>query len=124
MYDKSDLIKDTFITALDKKISICGSISYFSKKSENEIFITVSPEELLRFYVDRDVTKNSLSFQLTSISGNIPKLKDGKIYILALTRISEKRKRTMAEPIEMIIIRARQNFEVAGRQFKSKLKMT
>ena len=124
MYDKSDLIKDTFITALDKKISICGSISYFSKKSENEIFITVSPEELLKFYVDRDVTKNSLSFQLTSISGNIPKLKDGKIYILALTRISEKRKRTMAEPIEMIIIRARQNFEVAGRQFKSKLKMT
>ena len=105
-------------------MSIYGSISYFSKKSENEIFEIISPEELSRFYVDRDTTKNSLSFQLTNISGNIPKLKDGKIYNLALTRIGEKRKSTMAEPIETIIICARQNFEVGGGQFKSKLKMT
>ena len=45
LYDKSDLIKDTFITALNKKISIYGSMSYFNKKLENEIFKIVSPEE-------------------------------------------------------------------------------
>ena len=31
-YEKSDLIKETFIIALNKKISIYGSISYFNKK--------------------------------------------------------------------------------------------
>ena len=49
LYDKSDLIKDTFITALNIKISIYSSISYFNKKSENEIFRIVSPKELLKF---------------------------------------------------------------------------
>ena len=46
-YDKSDLIKDTFMTALNEKKSIYGSISYFNKKSENELFKIVSPEEFL-----------------------------------------------------------------------------
>ena len=62
MYDKSNLIKDTFITALNKKILIYGSIGYFNKKTENEIFKIVFPEELIKFYVDKDVTRNSLSF--------------------------------------------------------------
>ena len=82
MYDESDLIKDTFIMALNKisLFNLVGSISYFNKKAENEIFKIVSPEEFLKFYVDKDATKNSLSFQLTNISGDIPKLRDSKIY--------------------------------------------
>ena len=67
LYNKSSLIKDAFITALNKKILIYGSIliySYFNKKAENKIFKIVSPEEFLEFYVDKDVTRNSLSFQL------------------------------------------------------------
>ena len=114
MYDKSDLIKDTFITALNKKISIYGSISYLNKKTENEIFKIVSQEEFLKLYVDKDTSKYSLSFQLRNISGDIPKLKDSKIYNFSLTRIGEKRKRQMAEPVETIVIRAQQNFDIAG----------
>ena len=34
LYDKNDLIKETFITALNKKILIYGSISYFNKKKQ------------------------------------------------------------------------------------------
>ena len=85
MYDESDLIKDTFIMALNKisLFNLVGSISYFNKKAENEIFKIVSPEEFLKFYVDKDATKNSLSFQLTNISGDIPKLRDSKIYSFA-----------------------------------------
>ena len=78
MYDKSDLIAETFITALNKKKSIYGSISYFNKKMENEIFKIVTPEEISKFYVNKYRTKNSLSFQLTSVSGKLPKLKDKK----------------------------------------------
>ena len=80
MYDKSNLIKDTFITPLNKKILIYGSISYFNKKTENEIFKIVSPEEFFKFFVNKDVIRNSLSFQLTIINGDIPKLKGSKIY--------------------------------------------
>ena len=55
-----------------------------------------------------------MSFQLTIISGNIPKLKDKKNYNFSLTKIGVKRKRRMAEPVEKIIIRVQQSFEIAG----------
>ena len=92
MHDKSDLIKETFITALNKKISIYSSISYFNKRMENKIFKTVTPEEILKFYVNKDTTKNSLSIQLTSVRGKLPKLKDKKIYNLSLTKKEKKQK--------------------------------
>ena len=34
LYDKNDLIKETFITALNQKISIYDSITYFNKKQK------------------------------------------------------------------------------------------
>ena len=114
LYDKSDLIKETFVTSIQKKISIYGSISYFSTKTENEIFKIVSPEEYLKFFVDKDKNKNSLSFQLTDISGKISKLKDKKVHNFSLTRIGQKRKRKMTEPIETAITCAQQSFEIAG----------
>ena len=86
LYDKNDLIKETCITALNKKISIYGFMSSFNKKTENEIFKIISPENFLNFF---------LSFQLTSISGNLPTLKDKKIHNLSLTRIGKKRKLAM-----------------------------
>ena len=58
LYDKSDVIKETFISALNKKKSIYGSISYFNKKTETEIFKIVTPEEILKFNVNKDITKN------------------------------------------------------------------
>ena len=94
LYDKSDLIKETIITASNEKISIYGSISYFNKKkTENDVFEIVNLEEFLKFYIDKDATKNSLSFQLTSINGKLPKLKDKNICHFSLTKIVEKRKR-------------------------------
>ena len=41
---------------------------------ENQIFKIISPEKFLKFYADKDTTKDSLNFQLTSVSGKIPKL--------------------------------------------------
>ena len=74
----------------------------------------MSPENLLKFLVNRDTVRNNLSFQLTSISGAVPALKDKKIHDLSLTRLGRKRKLPMQEPIETVIMRAQQNFEVAG----------
>ena len=114
MYDKSDLIKETFITALNKKVSIYGSISYFDQKTKNEIFKIIASEKFLKFYIEKNTTKNSLSFQLTNISGKLSDIKDKKIHSLSLTRIEEKGKRQMGEPIETVLIRGQQSFEIAG----------
>ena len=56
-----------------------------------------------------------MSFQLTSISGKLPTLKDKKIHNLSLTRVERKRKLLMEEPIETVIIRGKQNFKIVGR---------
>ena len=53
----------------------------------------ITPEKILKFCVNKDITKNSLSFQLRSVSGKQPKRKDKKIYNLFLTKIGETRKR-------------------------------
>ena len=43
-------MKEMHITAFNKKISIYGSISYFKKKTENEIFKIISPENFLKSF--------------------------------------------------------------------------
>ena len=68
----------------------------------------------MKFFVDKDKNKNYLSFQLTKINGKIPKLQEKKVHNLSLTRIGQKRKREMTETAKTVIIRAQQNFEIAG----------
>ena len=65
----------------------------------------------MKFFVDKNKNKNSLSFQLTDISGKIPKLKDKNVYNFSLTRIGQKRKRQITEPIETGITRAQIEIE-------------
>ena len=49
LYDKSGLIKESYITAINKKVSFYGSTSYFDRKTENEILKLLSPEKSLKF---------------------------------------------------------------------------
>ena len=108
LYDKSGFIDQTFITALNKKISIYGSISYFNKKTNNDISKIIDPEEFLKLFVKKDTLKDSINFQLRNINGQIPQLRDSKIYNFSLSKIRKKRKRQMQEPAESVIIRAQQ----------------
>ena len=96
LYNKSNLIKEIYITALNKRISIYGSISYFDKKTESEIFKIITPENLLQCFVKKNTKKDSLSIQLTSVSGNIPILKDKKLHNLSLNTNWKKEKTTNA----------------------------
>ena len=85
---------------------------YFNKKTESEIFKIISPENLLNFFVNKNTKKDSLSFQLTNISGKLPTLQDKNIHNFSLTKLGRKRKLSIQEPIETVIIRAEQNFEI------------
>ena len=69
---------------------------------------------MLKFLVEKDTIRNTLHFQLTNISGNIPEIKDSKIYKFSLTQFGRKKKLPMQELIETIIVRAQQNFDIVG----------
>ena len=79
------MIEQTFITEINKLISVYGSISYFNKKSVNQAVEIVSFDNPLKFSVVKNTIKNTLSFQLTKIDGTLPILKDKK-YIRFLSQ--------------------------------------
>ena len=51
LYDKSNLIKQTFVTEINKLLFIYGSISYFDKKGTNETAQIVLFNDPLTFFV-------------------------------------------------------------------------
>ena len=59
------------------------------------VFKIINLEQFFKFYIVKDATKNSSSFQPTSISGKLPKHKDKIICNFSLTKIGEKRKKQM-----------------------------
>ena len=58
LYDKSNLIEESFITEINKLISVYGSISYFGKKLD-EIAEIVSSNNPLEFNVKKHCKKFS-----------------------------------------------------------------
>ena len=112
--NKSFLIKKTFLTAINKTMSIYGSFShFFGKTTEKEIKL-LDASIFLKFFIKRKMLKKDSKFQLAYISGKNPKIKDNKIHNFSITGLGQKRKLNMSQPIESVIIRAEQNFDVAG----------
>ena len=60
LYDKSNLILDTFITTLNKKNSIYGSLSYFQGKTEEKQIILLSAGNFLKFLVKKKYSKRQI----------------------------------------------------------------
>ena len=112
LYDKSNLIKKTFITAINKQLSLHGSFSYFSGKTSISNLKLLTSNDFLKFPVEKNSLKSNLKLQLTHVNGS-DVTNDKKIYHFSIAKLG-KRKKNMAEPIEMIIIRAQQNFDIDG----------
>ena len=102
------MIEQTFVTEINKLISVYGYISYFDKKSIYEAVEIVSFMNPLKFSVVKDTIKTASDFQLTNIKGNLPVLNDKKILNFSFTEIGNKRKLKMNEPIQTVIIRGHQ----------------
>ena len=84
------MIEQTFITEINKLISVYGSISYFNKRSVNQAVEIVSFDNPHKFSVVKNTIKNTLSFQLTKIDGTLPILKDKKYMRFLSQRVGEK----------------------------------
>ena len=61
--------------------------------------------------------KTDLTFQLKHIDGSEVKTSDKKVHHFSITKLGKRKKRSMTEPIETVITRAQQNFEVVGELY-------
>ena len=86
LYNKSNMINQTFRTEINKLIFLYVSISYFDKKSINKALQIVSFNSPLKIYAVKNTIKNTLDFQLTKIGGNHTILDDKKYTISLLQR--------------------------------------
>ena len=53
LYDKSNLIKKTFISAIQKQLSLYGSFSYFSGDTITEILNLIERSNFLKFFIEK-----------------------------------------------------------------------
>ena len=91
-----------------------GSFSYFSGKTNGSNLKLLSSSNFLKFLIEQNSQILNFKFQLAQINGSIVKTTDNKIHHLSIIKIGKNRKRQMPEPIETIILRAQQDFDVDG----------
>ena len=114
MYDKSNLIKKTFVTAIKKQLSLYGSFSYFFGKTSVTNLELINATDSLKFLVEKKSLKDNLKLQVAHVDGSEIKTNDKKIHDFLITKLGKRSKNMLPEPIETVIVRAQQDFDVAG----------
>ena len=90
------------------------SFSYFSGKTGISKLKLLTSSNFLKFLVEKKSLKSNLKLQLARVDGSGVKTSDNKIHHFLITKLKKRRKKGMSEPIEMVIIRAQQDFDVEG----------
>ena len=90
------------------------SFSYFSGTTTATNLKLISSSDFLRFLVEKKSLKENLKLQLAHIDGSEVKTSDKKIHDFPITKLGKRRKIIMAELIEIIVIRAQQDFDIVG----------
>ena len=114
MCDKSNTIKKTFITALNKQLSIYGYFSYFSGNVSIKKLTLLEVSKALKFLIEKKVLKDNLKLQIAYVSSNEVRTEDKKVHHFSIMHLGKRQKNMFSEPIETVIIRAQQDFDVAG----------
>ena len=61
------MIKETFVTELNKEFSIYGLINFSGKNKNNEKLDLINPSNNLKFEVKKDTYKTSISFEFEKV---------------------------------------------------------
>ena len=64
LYDLENMIKETFVTELNKEFSIYGLITFSGENKDNKKLNLINPSNNLKFEVKKDTYKTSISFAL------------------------------------------------------------
>ena len=92
LYDKSNTIKKTFITALNKQLSIYGSFSYFSGNTSIKNLKLLDVSDSLKFLVEKRALKD-LKLQIAHINGKEVETESKKINDFSITRLKKQPKK-------------------------------
>ena len=108
LYDETNIIEETFVQRLNKKIQLYGIASIpFAHIKKNHI---VSLSNLLPFRINEDTKKHKITFSLQNLEGKTPiETTDNKIYNLSILSVEKDRKMPKIE--KEITIEALQAFD-------------
>ena len=70
LYNKSNLIKKTFITTINKQLSLYSSFSYFLGKTSILNLKLLSFDNFLKFLIEKNSLKSNLKLQLAHVNGS------------------------------------------------------
>ena len=114
LYDNNSLIRETFVSELNKRVYLIGSISFYEEVNETGKSFLIRNETKLKFDIKKNQVIENFNFNLshTNASGKILLKKDEiqNLMIIGtekLTRNGQKRK--MVEVIDTIIVKALQS---------------
>ena len=109
IYDRSSLVKTSYINELNKFLPIYCSVSNFSEKKGKKSKI-ISAKNQKRFFIGKPVKRSELSLEIAKVSGKPIETTDKKVHNIQLAKIGRKRKTGMVT-IDFVNIRGQQNFE-------------
>ena len=120
LYDESNIIEETFIQRINKKIQLYGISSIpFAQNKKNHI---ISLKNSTPFRIKEDNNKHKISFSIKNLQENIPiETEDKKIHNFSIL-IVEKMKKTKI--IKEIVIEALQNFDKYEKLNPIEIKIT
>ena len=93
LFDKSNTIKKTFITALNKQLSIYGSFSYFSGNTSIKNLKLLDVSNSLKFLVAKKALKEDLKLKIAYVNGKVVEIEDKKIHDFSITRLKKRQKK-------------------------------
>ena len=77
---KSNTIKKTYVTAINKQLSLYGSFSYFSGKTSIKNIKLIDVNNSLKSLVEKTLLKDSLKLQIVYVNGSDVNTEDQKIH--------------------------------------------
>ena len=103
------------MSAIQKQLSLYGSFSYFSGNTSAKILNLVKTNDFLKFFIEKKkALKDNLQLHLDYVNGSNVETTDNKIHNFSKTKLGKRRRNMTLEPVDTIIIRAQQDFDIDG----------
>ena len=116
LYDNNALIRETFITEINKKVNLIGSITFYEKADKTGKSFLITSGTKLKFDLKENRLTDNFNFNIsrTNESGKIL-LKKNELHNLLLVAIEKLtrngQKRKMVEIVDTIIVKALQSYD-------------
>ena len=69
LYDRSNIVKKTFVSELNDFLPLMCSFSYFGKTKDIRNINLISPKNAHKFYIEKYAIREKLDFQLKHLNG-------------------------------------------------------